>query len=72
MLADAVKWGSENGLKEPVNAVGPSRVEFNLSGYGFVVVLKETSGRGRMGTASYTATGKRSMWNLDTPGSAPI
>ncbi len=62
---DAGKWAVECGLNSDLHMTGPSIEKYPKSGYGYVVNVKERSGKGRMGTARYDKKAVRSFWTID-------
>lgn len=62
---DAVAWAVECGFKGDFMVNGPDRVDYPQSGYGYVVVIKEQTGKQRMGSARFTSAGVRSYWSID-------
>lgn len=66
LLKAAITWAQECGLNGPFNVTGPERVDYPRHGHGYAVTVKEQTGKGRMGTARFTAEGKTSYWSMDT------
>ena len=64
--ARAVEVAKECGLKEPFLLGGPDRVDYPVRGHGYVVTVKEETGRGRMGTARFNSEGEHRYWSQDT------
>jgi hypothetical protein len=68
ILLDAIEWAKECGLRGSIHADGPTRVDFPQRGHGYWVQLRERTGQQQMGTARFTADGRRAMWTLDGKG----
>lgn len=65
ILKSATDWAKECGLREPFNLSGPTKIDYPQRGYGFNVVIQEAGDAKRLGTARFTAEGKRSLWTRD-------
>jgi len=63
--ARAAEVARECGLKEPFLLTGPDRVDYPERGHGYIVVVKEETGRQRMGSARFDAEGQHRYWSLD-------
>jgi len=63
--ADAILWAQECGLKPPFTVNGPERVAFPKEGHGYVVTIKEETGKQRLGSARFNSNGAPSYWSLD-------
>jgi hypothetical protein len=63
--AKAADIARECGLREPFLLTGPDRVNYPVRGHGYVVVVKEQSGKQRMGSARFNAEGEHRYWSLD-------
>lgn len=62
---DAIEWASECGLKPPFMVNGPDRVNYPRYGHGYVLTIKEETGRERLGSARFNSDGARTYWSLD-------
>jgi hypothetical protein len=68
VLAAALDWSAECGLKGDIDAQGPERENYPREGHGWVVTLRERTGERRLATARFTSDGRRSMWTVDGKG----
>ena len=66
ILNNAGAWAEECGLKKPFDLSGPDRVNYPRHGHGYVVTVKEQSGKQRAASARYTSEGVRGYWSVDT------
>src|SRR6266852_2725735 len=62
---DAIEWAKECGLKPPFAVDGPERVNYPRQGHGYVVTIREDTGKRRQGSARFTSEGAPSYWSLD-------
>lgn len=62
---EGIRWAEECGFKQPFNVQGPDRVNYPRYGYGYQMTVKETMGKGRLGSARFTSSGVRSYWSID-------
>lgn len=65
ICADAIEWAKECGLKPPFRVNGPDRVEYQREGHGYVVTIKEETGKQRLGSARFNSNGTPTYWSLD-------
>ena len=63
--ASATLWAKECGLKPPFIVSGPERVDYPKKGHGYVVTIKEETGRQRLGSARFNSNGAPTYWSLD-------
>ena len=61
----AIEWAKECGLKPPFTVNGPERVNYPREGHGYVVSIREDTGKQRLATARFTSAGAPSYWSLD-------
>lgn len=61
----AIAWAKRCGLKPPFTVTGPERVEYPQEGYGYTVLVQETTGKERLGTARFSSTGRETYWTVD-------
>lgn len=62
---NAIEWAKECGLKSPFTVGGPERVNYPRYGHGYVVTIREDTGKQRQGSARFTSDGAQSYWCLD-------
>ncbi len=62
---DAIQWAKQCGLKPPFTVNGPERVAFPREGHGYVVTLREETGKQRLGSARFNSKGASTHWSLD-------
>jgi hypothetical protein len=63
--ADATLWAKECGLKPPFIVNGPERMNYPKMGHGYVVTIKEETGKERLGSARFNSNGAPTYWSLD-------
>ena len=51
---DAIEWAKECGLKPPFTVDGPERVNYSRYGHGYVVTIREDTGKRRLGSARFS------------------
>lgn len=64
--ARAVEVAKECGLREPFLLGGPDRVDYPQRGHGYIVTVKEQTGKGRMGSARFNSEGEHRYWSQDS------
>jgi len=62
---DAIEWAKECGLKPPFTVNGPEQVDYRKEGHGYVVTIKEETGKQRLGSARFNSNGAATYWSLD-------
>lgn len=62
---DAIQWAKECGLAPPFTVNGPERVTFSREGHGYVVTIREDTGKQRQGSARFNSKGEPTYWSLD-------
>lgn len=65
VMERAEKWAAESGFVAPVEVSVPEVEKYPKRGHGYVVQVREKTGRERKATAHFTAGGDPSLWTLD-------
>jgi hypothetical protein len=67
-MDEAVRWAIDAKLTPPFDVSRPERVDYQGSGYGYQIVIREQAGKCRIATAKFSADGSRSLWTMDSSG----